>query len=72
MPKCKCGNKMIRNSLPYDIWLNEIFYCEICGLRMKKVPYGDPEKITYIFFVLLSLFFTKKIWFEPTKGVDNK
>lgn len=67
LPKCKCGHKMTRGVLPYDIWGNEIFKCPECEMTMKKVPYGDPEKKSYIFFVFLSLFFTKKLWIKPIK-----
>lgn len=65
MPKCKCGKRMKRWALHIDLWGNEVFECENCGMGMKKVPFGDPDKKTYIFFVLLSLFFTKKLWIEP-------
>lgn len=70
MPKCKCGEKMERDILIFDVFGNEMFKCKHCGITMKKVPFGNPKKKTYIFWVLLSVFFTKKIWFEP-KGEEN-
>lgn len=67
VPRCKCGLKMRKGALPWDIWGNSIFECGHCGRAMKKVPYGDPDKKTYILFILLSLFFTKKLWIERAR-----
>lgn len=64
MARCKCGEVM-------RPWLIDSFFdsfqCDSCYRLMKKIPFGNPDKWFYFFFVLLSLWFTKRHWLEPLK-----
>jgi hypothetical protein len=70
-PKCKCGTRMKKWFMGFDLHGFDVFECPSCYMTMKKVPLGNPDGFMFwtVNAILYFLFgIHKKIWWSREKS----